>query len=146
MKNYRKLLAVLLALVMLFCCSATSVIAAESTPPEIDEVEPYVIFVNVWSDIYKTSWGYYDVSGGATAYRNDTTVYATVYIEVSYGTYWERYDSWEVTDTGAPTALAAGSRTLTERGTYRAHTVAEAYRDGVLIETVESYSTNVVVT
>jgi hypothetical protein len=145
MKRYKKFMAGLMALVMIFCCPLTSAIAAETVPPEIDETQPYVNFVNVWSEIEKTKWGYYNVSGGATVYDNDITVYATVYIEVSYGTYWERYDSWEATDSGMVCALAGGSRTLTEVGTYRTHTVAEAYRDGVLIETVESYSTNVVV-
>jgi hypothetical protein len=145
MKRYQKFLSVLMTLVIIFCCSSTSVIAAETAPPETDETQPYVNFANVWSAIEKTKWGYYDVSGGAAAYTNDITVYATVYIEVSYGTYWERYDSWETTDSGTVCAIAARSRTLTELGTYRAHTVAEAYQNGVLVETVEAYSGNVVV-
>lgn len=142
--KHKKLLAVVLACVMLFCCASISAFAAS---PEIPTVSPrYVNFSSVWADIYKTSWGYYDVSGGAAAYSNDVTIEVTVYVEGYYmDGEWHRYDDWEVTGSDTALANAAGSRTLSEYGTYRAHTVAEAYRNGILVETVEAYSTNVAI-
>lgn len=145
--KHKKLLAVVLACVMLFCCASISAFAAAPNSSEAPSASPrYINFGNVWADIYKTSWGYYDVSGGAAAYSNDITVEVTVYIEAYYNRVgWQRYDDWEETGSGTAIANAAGSRTLSEYGTYRAYTVAEAYRDGVLIETVEAYSTNIIV-
>lgn len=140
----KKLLVILLACVMLLSCNVVSAFAAAPTdaPTSTNSLQ-YVNFSSVWADIYKTSWGYYDVSGGATTYSNDITIELTVYIETYYSYGWDRYDDWEITDSDTGLVAAAGSRTLTEMGVYRAHTIAEAYKDGVLIETVEAYSTNV---
>lgn len=145
--KHKKLLAVVLAFVMLFCCASISASAAVPSNVESPSVSPrYINFSSVWADIYKTSWGYYDVSGGAAAYSNDITVEVTVYVEGLFnGLGWDRYDYWEVTGSGTAIANAAGSRTLSESGSYRAYTVAEAYRDGQLIETVTAYSPTVLV-
>lgn len=142
--KHKKLLAVVLACVMLFCCASVSAFA---TSPETPTVSPrYVNFANVWADIRKTDWGYYNVSGGAAVYSNDITVEVTVYVESYYSDgEWHQIDAWEVAGSGTAIANAAGSRTLDEIGVYRAHTVAEAYRNGVLIETVEANSTNVAI-
>lgn len=143
----KKLLGVVLACAVLFCCTAVSAFAVAPTSVETAPISPrYVNFSSVWADINKTSWGYYNVSGGAATYSNDITVEVTVYVEGYYSDgQWHQCDDWEVTGSGTALANAAGSRTIDIVGTYRAHTVAEAYRNGVLVETVEAYSTNVVV-
>lgn len=145
--KHKKLLAVVLACVMLFCCASISAFAVSPDSTETSTVSPrYINFANVWADIYKTSWGYYDVSGGAAAYGNDITVDVTVYVEGYYSDgEWHQIDDWEVTGSGTAIANAAGSRTIDTIGTYRAHTVAKAYIDGVLVETIEAHSTNVIV-
>lgn len=139
--KHKKLLAVVLACVMLFCCASISAFAETPT------VSPrYINFANVWADMRKTNWGYYNVSGGAAAYSNDVTVEVTVYVEGYYSDgEWHQIDDWEVTGSDIAIANAAGSRTIDVVGTYRAHTVAEAYINGVLVETVEAHSTNVIV-
>lgn len=145
--KHKKLLAVVLACVMLFCCASVSAFAATPASAETSTISPrYINFSSVWADIYKTNWGYYDVSGGATGYNNDITIEVTIYVESYYSDgEWHQIDDWEITGSGTGIANAAGSRTLSTVGVYRAHTVAEAYRNGVLLETVEAYSTNVVV-
>lgn len=143
----KKLFAVVLAVAMLFCCNVMSVSAAAPANTQPSAVSPrYVNFSSVWADIYKTDWGYYDVSGGAVAYGSDVTIYITVYVESYFSDgEWHQIDDWELTDINDGVAGTVGSRTLTTVGTYRAHTVAEAYIDGVLVETIEAHSTNVVV-
>lgn len=142
--KHKKLLAVVLACVMLFCCASISAFAASL---EVPTVSPrYINFSSIWADMRKTNWGYYNVSGGAAAYSNDVTVEVTVYVEGYYSDgEWHQIDDWEVTGSDIAIANAAGSRTIDVVGTYRAHTVAEAYINGVLVETVEAHSTNVIV-
>lgn len=143
----KKLFAVVLAAAMLFCCNVMSVSAAAPADAQPAAVSPrYVNFSSVWADMYKTDWGYYNVSGGAVAYQSNVTVHVTVYVEGYFSDgEWYPIDDWEITDVSDGIAGAAGSRTLTTTGTHRAHVVAEAYIDDVLVETVEAHSTNVVV-
>ena len=140
----KKVVSLLLALVML-CSFSTSVWAEETSQ------EPYIEarfsdFTNVFATLTLTDWGFLHVEGGAGTYSSGKWVEVTVTIERYYTDGgFQPVEGFCWTDADYFAAATQATRD-TSRGTYRAHTVAKCYMNGVLLETVEAYSNNVAVT
>ena len=131
---------------LLMCSIATTAFAengdsSSSMSPYIEA--RYNEFSMVYASLSKTSLGFYHVEGSAATYDADLRVDITVTIEGcnAAGQYipvddfvWTASDNYYAA-TQATRALSGGS--------YRAHTVAKCYRNGILLETVETYSNTV---
>lgn len=142
----KRWIAALLSVCMLGCCFSANVFADEVAPNGVIEAR-FSDFASVFATLtYNENTGFCHVEGGAATYSSEKWVEVTLTIE--------RYTSangfrpvdnllWTASDYFGTGTQA--TRDLTP-GTYRAHTVAKCYRDGNLLETVEVYSTNVVVT
>ena len=142
--NMKKIAAIILS-VTLLCCFTTGALAEDVVTAE---QEPYIEarfsdFANVFASLTRQDSGFYHVEGGAGTYSSAKWVEITVTIE-QYHTNggFQPVDGFSWSDADYFGASTQATRDLS-RGTYRAHTVAKCYRDGVLLETAEAYSPNV---
>lgn len=139
----KKLLSLALSFLMLCSVGASSALAENypdmTTDDEVIEAR-FSDFMNVYATLYKTSLGFYHVEGGAGVDSYSKWVEVTVTIEAcnSDGQYYP-VDGFEWSASGNLAAATQATRDLLG-GSYRAHTVAKCYQDGVLLETVEAYS------
>lgn len=129
---------------LLLCFTLTPTAFAEnetvpSTPTPCIETR-YTEFSMVYAGLYRTSSGFYHVEGSAATYDSDLLINLTVTIEGYYsdGVYRPIKD-FQWSSSGYYSTGAQATRDLSS-GSYRAHTVAKCYRNGVLLETVEAYS------
>lgn len=134
----KKLLSLVLC-GLLLCCTATSTFAESFEPSPYVEAR-FNEFSMVYASMTKTSLGFYHVEGSASTYDNDLRVDITLTIEGcnSSGEY-VAIDGFVWTASDYYVAATQGTRSLSG-GSYRAHTVAKCYRNGVLLETVDAYS------
>ena len=141
----KRWMAMLLSVCMLGCCFSANVFADEAAPGGAIEAR-FSDFGNVFATMtYDSSTGICHVEGGATTYSSKKWVEITLTIE-QYTTA-KRISAGRrtfVECVGLLRIITQADRDLS-RGTYRAHTVAKCYQNGVLLETVESYSVNVTV-
>ena len=141
----KRWIAMLLSVCMLGCCFSANVFADEVAPDGVIEAR-FSDFANVYATMtYNSSTGICHVEGGAVTYNGNNWVELTLTVErYTSGSGYQPVDglSWSASDTVGTGTQA--NRDLTA-GTYRAHTVAKCYRNGVLLETVEAYSANVTV-
>lgn len=142
----KKLLSVLLSVVML-CAMASTTVYAEEVDTKSDPIieARYTDFGAVFASLYRLDNGFYHVEGGAATSSSSKWVEITVTIEGYYsGEGFKPVDGFSWSDADYFGASTQATRDLS-RGTYRAHTVAKCYRNGVLLETAEAYSPNVIV-
>ena len=141
----KRWMAMLLSVCMLGCCFSANVFADEAAPGGAIEAR-FSDFGNVFATMtYDSSTGICHVEGGATTYSSKKWVEITLTIEqytTANGFQPVEGLSWSASDYFG--IITQADRDLS-RGTYRAHTVAKCYRNGVLLETVEAYSANVTV-
>ncbi len=141
----KRWIAVLLSVCMLGCCFSVNVCADEAMPGGVIEAR-FSDFANVYATMtYNSSTGICHVEGGAVTYNGNNWVELTITVEqytTANGFQPVEGLSWSASDYAGTGTQA--NRDLS-RGTYRAHTVAKCYRNGVLLETVEAYSANVTV-
>lgn len=141
----KRWIAVLLSVCMLGCCFSANVCADEATPGGVIEAR-FSDFGNVYATMtYNSSTGICHVEGGAATYSSTKWVEITLTIEqytTANGFQPVEGLSWNASD-----YIGTGTQADRDlsRGTYRAHTVAKCYQNGVLLETVEAYSVNVTV-
>lgn len=135
----KKMLSLLLSLAML-CSFSVGAMAKETDAPPYVEAR-FTDFLNVFATLTLTDLGFLHVEGGAGTYSSEKWVEVTVTIEqyIDKDTGWEPVEGLVWTDARYTAALTQATRDVS-RGTYRAHTVATCYKDGVLLETVEAYS------
>lgn len=139
----KKVTALLLSLIML-CGFSASAWAEEASPNPYIEAR-FTHFANVFATLTLTDMGFLHVEGGAGTYSGENWVEMTVTIERYYsGTGFQPVEGFSWSDADYVAAATQATRD-TSRGTYRAHTVASCYVNGVLMETVEAYSNNVTV-
>lgn len=138
----KKLLSLCLCLMLLCTFAATSVFADNSTSTK---VEPYIEarysdFSMTYATLAKNKYGFYDISGGAGAYSTQKWIEVTVTLEgcLSDGNYYP-VDGFEWTDANYATAGTFATRDL-PGGSYRTHTNAKCYLNGVLLEEEDVYS------
>lgn len=138
----KKLLS--LALCFLFICTfaATAAFADNSTSTK---AEPYIEarysdFSEIYAALYKNDYGFYDIAGGAGAYSTQKWIEVTVTLEVclSDGKY-HPVDGFVWTDADYSDAGTFATRDLAG-GSYRTHTNAKCYLNGVLLEEEDVYS------
>ena len=141
----KRWIAVLLSVCMLGCCFSANVFADEAAPGGVIEAR-FSDFGNVFATMtYNSSTGICHIEGGASTYDGTKWVEITLTVEK-----YSAPNGYQPVD--GLTCSASdyfGARALAKKkckaGTYRAHTVAKCYRNGVLLETVEAYSANVTV-
>ena len=133
------------ALSVLLLCSVSTVSAFAETANGLYNDSGiiqarYSDFMNVYATLYKTSLGFYHVEGGAGVDDPSKWVEVTVTIESCHsdGNYYP-VEGFEWNTSGYLTAATQATRDLAS-GSYRAHTVAKCYLNGVLLETVDTYS------
>ena len=138
----KKAFSIILSVLLL--CSMTTPAAladdksASNAAPYIEA--RYAEFSMVYASLYKTSSGFYHVEGGAATYDNDLLVNITLTIEgCDTDGVFRPVENYEWTASGYQAAATQATRDLPGGG-YKAHIVAKCYRNGVLLETVESYS------
>lgn len=139
----KKMISLVLSVFLLCSVSATSAFAENYSNVSEDSslIEArYSDFMNVYATLYKTSLGFYHVEGGAGVDDPAKWVEITVTIEGCHadGNYYP-VEGFEWSASGNLTAATQATRDLAG-GSYRAHTVAKCYLNGVLLETVDSYS------
>lgn len=141
----KRWIAVLLSVCMLGCCFSANVFADEVAPNGVIEAR-FSDFASVFATLtYNENTGFCHVEGGAATYNSEKWVEVTLTIErytSANGFQPVEGLSWSASDYFGTGTQA--DRDLS-RGTYRAHTVAKCYKNGVLLETVEAYSVNVTV-
>lgn len=139
----KKVFSIVLSIFFLCSVGTTSVFAENRTTfvnsTGIIETR-FSDFINVYATLTETSLGFYHVEGGAGANHGSKWVEVTVTIEGcnSNGDYVP-IEGFEWSASGTFAAATQATRDL-PRGTYRAHTVAKCYLNGVLLETADAYS------
>lgn len=139
MKKIRSLVVVLVVAVL--CGMFSTAVAASD-----DSVQPrYSDFATIYAGVYETDSGFYSIEGGATAPNLHKWVEVKVTLEKYDSGKWSVVSNCTWTNEDYVSAHAGGLRDLLP-GDYRAHTVAKVYRDEVLLETAEAYSSIMPVT
>lgn len=139
----KKLLSLALSFLMLCSVGTTSALAENYPDTATDDTvieARFSDFMNIYASLYETSFGFYHVEGGAGADDPDKWVEVTVTIEGCHsdGNYYP-VDGFEWSASGNFSAGVEATRDLAG-GAYRAHTVAKCYLNGVLLETIDTYS------
>lgn len=138
----KKLLSLFLSAMLLCTFASTNAFADTNTSTKEDSyIEArYSDFSMVYATLYKNGLGFYDIAGGAGTYSNQKWLEVTVTLEGcgADGKYHpiDGY-KWTASDYSAVATFA--TRDLMG-GSYRTHTVAKCYLNGVLLETVNAYS------
>ena len=141
----KRWIAVLLSVCMLGCCFSVNVFADEAAPGGVIEAR-FSDFGNVYAPLtYNSDTGFCHVEGGASTY--DGTKWVEITLTIEQYTSANGFQPVEGLSWSASDYFGTGTQADRDlsRGTYRAHTVAKCYRNGVLLETVEAYSANVTV-
>lgn len=132
----KRLLALFLA-TLLFSTACPQIHADNLSP----NVQPrYSHFVSLGAGLSPLGNDIYHISGSATTPSNKYSIKLTVSVEQFLGGSWGTIYSWDTTSN--LTAFFNADRALLS-GTYRVHTHAKAYLNGVLVEEQDAYSAEI---
>lgn len=144
----KKTLTFVMACVLLVSLFSNFVFADDldtDEPPII--TEEYTYLANCWAGLKSTGGGWYNVTGGAGSALNDVTISVTVILQKSNPqsiTGWDDLYTW--TNSAQWSASAGGSWYIASSGTYRAHVIAEVYKeDGTLGESETANSDHLII-
>lgn len=128
--------------VLLFAFTSTGAFAENySASEEFPHIEArYSDFSMVYATLHKMDNGFYEISGGAGTFNTQKWLEVTVTLEGcgSDGKY-HAIDGYKWTASDYAAVATFATRDLMG-GSYRTHTVAKCYLNGVLLETVNAYS------